>query len=67
MASTDEWYWCFDHQKAERAGEQCRATNRLGPYPSEEAARNWQAINEAREETWEQQDEEWEGKGRAAE
>ena len=48
MASTDKWYWCFEHQRAEHEGDQCRATDRLGPYPSEEAARNWQATKEAR-------------------
>ena len=63
MASTDKWYWCFEHQCVEHEGDQCRASDRLGPYPSEEAARNWQVIKDAREETWKQQDEEWEGNG----
>ncbi len=63
MASTDEWYWCFEHQRAEHEGEQCRASGRLGPYASEEAAKNWRATSEAREATWKEQDEKWEGDG----
>ena len=65
MASTDQWYWCFEHQRAEHEGEQCRASGRLGPYPTEEAARDWQATKDAREETWKEQDEVWEGEGAA--
>ncbi len=63
MASTDQWYWCFEHQRTEHEGDQCRAANRLGPYATEDAARNWKATNDAREETWKAQDEEWEGEG----
>lgn len=61
MTSGDQWYWCFDHDRAEHEGEQCRAENRLGPYPSEEAAKSWQATAEARNEAWEQEDREWRG------
>ena len=66
MSSTDitreeEWYWCLAHQRPERSGQQCRAEDRLGPYPTEEAARNWQATRDEREEAWKRQDEEWEG------
>lgn len=66
MSTTDpnrneEWYWCLAHQRPERAGDQCRAEDRLGPYSTEEAARNWQATRDSREEAWKDQDEEWEG------
>lgn len=65
MAATDQWYWCFEHQIAELEGEQCRASNRLGPFASEEAARNWRSTNEDRETAWKKQDEEWEGDSEA--
>lgn len=61
MAATNQWYWCFDHDRVEHEGDQCRANNRLGPYASEEAARNWQATTEARDAEWKRQDEAWEG------
>jgi hypothetical protein len=67
MASTDQWYWCFEHQRAENEGEQCRASGRLGPYGSKHEAENWKAIKDAREQTWKQEDEEWEGRGAAPE
>lgn len=56
-----DWYWCQKHETAEQGSDACRALNRLGPYPSEEAARNWKERHESREDRWEEQDEEWEG------
>ena len=56
----DEWYWCLTHSRAELEPD-CPALDRLGPYPSKEAAEGWRETNEAREETWKAQDEAWEG------
>jgi len=63
MTATEDWYWCFVHQRPEAAAEACRAEDRLGPYPTAEAARNWRATRDSREEAWKQQDEAWEGDG----
>lgn len=56
-----EWYWCLEHGMAEQGRDKCKADNRLGPYESEEAARNFRERHESREDTWEEQDEAWEG------
>jgi hypothetical protein len=64
MASTGEttqWYWCLQHERPEPEGEQCRAADRLGPYPSREEAIHWQERVEARNEQWKEDDERWEG------
>lgn len=56
----DDWYWCLKHGIAEQ-GLVCKADDRLGPYPSQQAAENWRATSESREETWEEQDKAWHG------
>lgn len=56
---TTRWYWCLTHGTVEE-GQQCRAQDRLGPYPSAEAARNWKDTHGQRHEQWEEADEEWE-------
>lgn len=56
-----EWYWCLTHQRAETDENRDDPDNSLGPYPSEEAARNWKATTEARNEEWKEQDERWYG------
>lgn len=55
-----EWYWCMKHGAAEE-GLVCKADDRLGPYPSEQAARAWRETSEAREDRWQEQDEAWHG------
>lgn len=55
-----EWFWCLRHQRAERRGA-CRAADRLGPYPSPEAAADWQEVHGRREERWEEEDRRWNG------
>jgi hypothetical protein len=57
---SEQWYWCLSHRRVEGPG-QCRADDRLGPYPTQEAARRWRDSLEAREERWEEQDERWHG------
>jgi hypothetical protein len=51
-----EWYYCFKHQKVERRDE-CNEMDRMGPYTSEEDARNWRAIVAERNREWDEDDE----------
>lgn len=60
MADDERWWWCLTHGTTER-GQGCRAQDRLGSYPSEQAARDWKATHTGREEAWEEEDERWEG------
>jgi hypothetical protein len=54
------WYYCLRHHTVEREGE-CKATDRLGPYPDQESAANaLQSIRE-REERLEREDRAWAG------
>jgi hypothetical protein len=55
-----QYYWCLTHQRVEE-GTVCRAANRLGPYESPEAARNWSERVEQRAEKWKAEDERWHG------
>lgn len=57
------WYWCQKHGVVESEEQKCGSLDRLGPYDSPEAAANWKATAEARNERWEEEDEEWEGDG----
>lgn len=59
--STTQWYWCLTHQQAETGEQRDDPDNSLGPYPDEDAARNWKATNEARNEAWDTEDERWSG------
>lgn len=58
MSDNDQWYWCMTHQRAEQ-GVGCRAQDRMGPYPSAQAAADWKQTRDAREDDWEEQDEAW--------
>lgn len=54
------WFYCLKHQSVEREGE-CKATDRLGPYPTAEAAAHaLQSVRE-REERLEAEDRAWSG------
>jgi hypothetical protein len=52
------WYYCLKHGTVERAGE-CKATDRLGPYPSPEDAANALASFKEREERLDAEDRAW--------
>lgn len=56
------YYWCLAHGRVEE-GESapCPPDERLGPYESEAAARNWKERVEARNDTWDREDREWSG------
>lgn len=56
-----KWYWCLTHQRAESEDDRDDLEHALGPYPSEEAARNWRDTHEARSEAWADEDERWDG------
>lgn len=58
---SEQYYWCTNHDRVERAGEACPEKVRLGPYPSAEAARDWRQRRDAREDRWEAEDKAWEG------
>ena len=60
-AGGGEFYWCVHHGRVEHGREACRADDRMGPYPTEEAARNWRETVEARNEKWEAEDRAWSG------
>lgn len=55
--ATGEWYYCFKHQKVERRDE-CNQMDRMGPYPTAEAAAHWRDRVAARNDVWDEQDEE---------
>lgn len=59
----DQWYWCRKHGTAEPEGQACRALDRMGPYPTREAAENWRETAEARNDRWEEQDRAWDEAG----
>jgi hypothetical protein len=51
-----EWYYCFKHAKVETRDE-CRQRDRMGPYPTREAAEHWRERVDVRNEVWEAEDE----------
>ena len=55
-----EYYWCLTHERVEQ-GSVCRATNRLGPDETAQAARAWRDRVEERAEDWAAEDERWHG------
>lgn len=57
----DAWYWCIKHGRVEKGAESCPADDRMGPYESEQAARNWRDVVEARNDRWDEEDREWSG------
>lgn len=52
-----QWYWCFKHQKVERR-EECNEMDRMGPYPSADAAEHWRDRVAERNRAWDAEDEE---------
>lgn len=60
VAMSEQWHWCLTHERVELA-DACKAADRLGPYPSREAARDWRETHQARGEAWETEDERWDG------
>lgn len=59
-AAGEAWYWCVRHRRVEQ-GESCPADDRIGPYPSEDAARNWRQQFDERNDRWDAEDKAWTG------
>jgi hypothetical protein len=55
-----EWYWDLDRGCAFPAAERGPAERMLGPYPSRHEAENWKAKVDARNESWDDADKDWE-------
>jgi hypothetical protein len=60
---SNEWYWDLRRGVAVPAAERGPSDDMLGPYPSKEAAENWKAKVEERNEAWEHDDAEWDHAG----
>ncbi len=56
-----QWYWCLRHKRAEPAATACKADLRMGPYASEAEAARYAETAQAREDSWEAEDERWKG------
>jgi hypothetical protein len=55
MDGDQRWYYCLKHQRVE--GEDgCAGKDRLGPYPTKEAAEHWADTVQRRNDEWEAQD-----------
>jgi hypothetical protein len=52
------YYWCLTHGRVEQ-GTACPATERMGPYDTPEAARDWRDRVESRAEAWQVEDDRW--------
>ena len=63
---TTEWYWDLQRQTAVPADERGPGDHMLGPYRTKGEAENWKATSEARNEAWDDEDEEWENRGRTS-
>ena len=59
----DTFYWCRKHQRVEHS-EHCGAAHILGPFPTAEAARDHQVVIEARNEAWDEADDQWDRWGK---
>lgn len=57
------WYWCQKHDRVEAEADVCGAQQRLGPYPTQEAAANWRQNAALRNESWDDEDARWEDEG----
>ena len=61
MSETKQWYWCLRHQRVESEDTGCANDQRMGPYPSADAAEHWKDKVESRNEAWDEEDRKWEG------
>lgn len=55
-SGSGQWYWCLKHAAVEPAAG-CANSQRMGPYASAAEARNWRSRVEARNDSWDAQDE----------
>lgn len=54
-----EWYWDLQRKVAVPAEQRGPGDHMLGPYRTKGEAENWKSTIEARNETWDEDDEEW--------
>ncbi len=59
--SDEQWYWSLTAGRAVPASERGPADDVLGPYASREEAERWKERVEARNDSWDDADREWEG------
>jgi hypothetical protein len=53
------WWWCLNHSRPEQDPDvDAGAADRLGPYETEEAAKNWRQQFAERNEQWDKWDQE---------
>ena len=55
----EEWYWDLRKGIAVPAPERGPSDRMLGPYATKGEAENWKATVEARNDEWDEADEEW--------
>ena len=65
MSDSTEWYWDLDRDLAVPADERGPGDRMLGPYRTKGEAENWRSTVAARNESWDDADEEWESWGDA--
>jgi hypothetical protein len=58
-----EWYWDLERNVAVTGDERGPGDRTLGPYATKGEAENWKSTSEARNEAWDDADEEWESRG----
>jgi hypothetical protein len=58
MADDTSWWWCLTHSRPEQ-GVASPAEERLGPYPTQDAAQSWRERHDTRQDSWEDADEAW--------
>lgn len=58
---SEAWYWDLEQGVAVPASERGPGDHMLGPYATKGEAQNWKAKVEARNDTWDDADEEWNG------
>ncbi len=58
IGQNTNWYYCLKHQTVEREGE-CKATDRLGPFPDQASAANALQTIRDREERKSAEDRAW--------
>lgn len=61
-----EWYWDLERGVAVPAAERGPGDRMLGPYATRGEAENWKATSEARNDAWDDADEEWDTWGENA-
>ena len=59
MSEPEQWYWDLSRKRAVNAAERGLGANTLGPYGSKAEAENWQSLVEERNDSWDDDDEEW--------